>query len=253
MESLGRFFNVLLSVIAFLCISSYVGESEPSETKVLSFSGYKWIVKSSETPVGPGPNYFLDSSENVWVDEKGQLHLRITERNGRWYCAEVISEKSFGYGKYIFYLASRVDQLNENIVVGLFTWSDSPEYNHREIDIEFSRWGQPTNDNAQFVVQPWDRPRNIRRFNVQLNGDYSTHSFDWRSESISFQSLHGHYSTPPDNSYMIIESWDYTGEDIPRTGGENARINLWLLDGNPPSDSREAEIVIKKFEFIKNL
>ena len=249
MKGLRRFLKVFLAIMVPLCISGCGTESKPSGPRVLSFSGYNWIVKSSKIPVGPGPNYFLDSSENVWVDEQDQLHLKLTKRNGRRYCAEVISEKSFGYGKYIFYLVSRVDQLNENVVVGLFTWDDAPEYNHREIDIEFSRWGQPTNNNAQFVVQPWDRPGNIYRFNIQLNGDYSTHSFNWRSESISFQSLHGHYSTPPNDSY-IIESWDYTGEDIPRPGNENARINVWLFNGTPPSDSVEAEIVIKKFEFI---
>jgi hypothetical protein len=213
------------------------------------FSGHRWKVKSSETLVGPGPNYFSNSEENVWVDEQGQLHLKITKRNGRWCCAEVISEKNFGYGKYVFYLASRIDQLNENAVVGLFTWDDAPEYNHREIDIEFSRWGQLTNDNAQFVVQPWDHPGNMYRFNIQLDEDYSTHSFNWSSENISFQSLYGHYSTHPDDSY-IIDLWNYTGGDIPKPGNENTRINLWLLNGDPPSDSMEAEIVIKKFEFI---
>ena len=133
--------------------------------RMISFSGYTWEVKTSKSPVGPGPNYFSDSSKDVWVDEQGQLHLKVTKRNGRWYCSEVISEKTFAYGKYIFYLASRIGQLNENVVLGLFTWDNAPKYHHGEIDIEFSRWGQATNDNAQFVVQPWDRPGNMHRFN----------------------------------------------------------------------------------------
>jgi hypothetical protein len=221
---------------------------EPN-VRTISFSGYEWKVKTSENPVGPGPNLFSDSTENVWIDNQDQLHLKITNRNGKWYCAEVISQKSFGYGEYIFYTASRVDKLNENVVLGLFTWSDDTEYNHREIDIEFSRWGQPANDNAQFVVQPYNRTENMYRFNAQLSEDNSTHSFDWRSDIISFQSIHGHYATPPDSSY-IIESWNYTGEDIPTPGNENARINLWLFNSIPPSDSKEVEVIIKKFEFI---
>ncbi len=216
----------------------------------IEFSGYTWLVKnSSDWEVGPGPNYFSDSDENIRVDDQGQLHLKITNRDGKWYCAEVISKRSFGYGKYIFYLASRVDQLDKNVVLGLFTWDDTCPGNHREIDIEFARWGAEEAENAQYVVQPWDHPENRHRFNIQLSENYSTCSFDWDSESILFQSLYGHYISPPDESY-IIESWNYTGEDIPEPGSENTRINLWLFNGNPPSDSKEVEVIIKKFEFI---
>jgi hypothetical protein len=70
--------------------------------KTLQFSGYDWLVKTSDSKVGPGPNYFSDSADNVFVDAQGQLHLRITESDGRWYCAEIISTRSFSYGTYRF-------------------------------------------------------------------------------------------------------------------------------------------------------
>ena len=73
------------------------------EAKTIFFSGYNWTVKNSPGKVGPGPNYFSDSANNVWVDTQGRLHLKITKRNGRWYCAEVISEVSFGYGEHLFF------------------------------------------------------------------------------------------------------------------------------------------------------
>ena len=225
----------------FVNIHGVVKDQNIATQDEISFSGYEWFVKSSSSPVGPGPNCFSNSTENVWVDNQGQLHLKITKRNGKWYCAEVVSKDSFGYGKYIFSLASRIDRLNENIVVGLFTWSDDPEYNHREIDIEFSRWEYPTNDNAQFVIQPWDKPGNIYRFNIQhLDKDKSTHSFNWRDNYISFLSIFG-------NSF---EAFNYTGDYIPVPGNENARINFWLVWGNPPSDGLDAEVVLDKFEFV---
>ncbi|HDH99419.1 MAG: hypothetical protein DRQ14_06755 [Candidatus Latescibacterota bacterium] len=215
--------------------------------RTISFSGYTWRVKASESPLGPGPNYFSDSSENVWVDAQGQLHLKVTERDGRWYCAEVVSEGSFGYGAYDFYLASRIDKLDRNVVLGLFTWDDAPEGHHREIDIEFSRWGRTKDDNAQFVVQPWDRPGNMHRFNLQLDGDLSAHCFVWRKGCISFRSIRGHLLTSPD----IIESWDYEGPDLPEPGNEKVRMNLWLLDGVPPSGDGEVEVVVRRFEFVR--
>src|SRR5258708_3441244 len=116
-------------------------ESTPRpEVRRLRFSGYDWTVKSSDGRVGPGPNYFSDSNDNVLVDAQGRLHLLITQPNGRWYCAEVISIRSFGYGTYRFYLDTNLDNLDPQIVLGMFTWNDAPAYNHREIDIEVSRW-----------------------------------------------------------------------------------------------------------------
>lgn len=219
--------------------------------RTITFSGYNWEVKSScGRKIGPGPNYFSDNEEDVWIDEDGQLHLKISKRAGKWYCTEVINENSLGYGKYIFYIASRIDKLDKNVVLGLFTWDETaPEYNYREIDIEFSRWGIELNENAQYVVRPWEHPGNIHRFNIELNEDYSTHFLNWYPNSIFFQSLYGHYPFPPSEEY-IIESWNYTGNDVPPAGQENVRINLWLYEGNPPSDGESVEVVIKKFEFI---
>jgi hypothetical protein len=230
-------------------VAYVMADREPIFRKI-EFSGYTWNVKASETPAGPGPNYFSDRAEDVWVDEAGRLHLRIVQRNGRWYCTEVFTEAPFGYGKYIFHVTSRVDQLDQNIVLGLFTWDDTaPEYNYREMDIELSRWGEAANQNGQYVVQPWDHPGNMYRFNVVLSGDDSTHGFDWRADRIFFQSLYGHKPFPGSEEDEIA-SWTYTGGDIPPPGQGNARINLWLFNGTPPSDGEAAEVIIQTFEFV---
>ena len=70
--------------------------------------------------------------------------------NGKWHCAEVILNDSLCYGNYIFKIASKIGQINESAVLGLFTWDDhAPGENHREIDIEFARWGDVNALNAQ--------------------------------------------------------------------------------------------------------
>jgi|SRR5579884_375628 len=218
-----------------------------SRGRMLAFAGYDWFVRANEVPAGPGPNRFSDSPDNVYVDAQGQLHLRITERNGRWYCAEVICAQSFGYGRYLFYLASAVDQLHENVVAGLFTWHDAPVEHHREIDIEFSRWGNRAYANAHFVVQPWQRHGRQHSFQLRLNGTYSTHSFEWRPQGVYFRSVHDHYAQPPSASYHIA-AWSYSGDELPTPGGEHVRINLWIYDADRlPS---EAELVVKHFEFL---
>ncbi len=228
---------------------AHVIADRPPIYRTIEFSGYIWKVKASETPAGPGPNYFSDSPTDVWVDASGQLHLRIVYRNNRWYCTEIFSAVPMGYGIYTFTLTSRVDLLNMNVVLGLFTWDDtSPDYSHREIDIEFSRWGEVTGDNAQFVVQPWSTAGNRHRFNMTLQANRSIHSFDWNAARIQFSSIQGDVPTPAPGS--LIESWQYTGADIPPEGATNTRLNLWLLNGNPPSDGQEVEVIVESFEFV---
>ena len=221
-------------------------ETTRQQERHITFSGYDWIVKSSVIPVGPGLNYFSDSVQSVWIDELGQLHLKVINSGGTWYSAEVISVKSFGYGKYSFQTANRVDQLDKNVVAGFFTYDVAGPQYYREIDIEFSKWGNDLDLNSQYVIQPWDVFGNRYRFDIALIGSESTHSFDWRENNITFQSTEG-----PN----VIGSWKYTGSYIPSPGTENVRINLWLYDssntlGKPPSNGQEAELIVKKFEFI---
>jgi len=211
--------------------------------RTVAFSGSSWAVKSSMGAVGPGPNIFSDSPENVWVDAAGQLHLRITFRDGRWRAAEVILDRSLGYGTYRFTLASPVGRLDPNVVLGLFTWSDNPAYNHREIDIELARWGNATSaTNAQYTVQPYDHAGNVRTF-VLPDSAPTTHEFTWAPNRCSFRS-----ATAADNT---IASWRYSGRDVPRAGDERTRINLWLGGGAPPTDGAEVEVVLSRFSFTR--
>lgn len=221
----------------------------PSEQKPrsLKFSGYDWTVKFGGSRVGPGPNYFSDSDENVVVDAQGRLHLKITQRDGHWHCAEIVSTQSLGYGTYSFHLDSTVDYLDPQVVLGMFTWNDAPDYNHREIDIEVSRWGRADNQNAQFVVQPYTRSQNIVRFQIPSGLSASWHSFTWQPGNVFCQSMKSSNSLSPQAS-SVIQEHTFT-QGTPQAGGENARINLWLLAGRPPVDGKDSEVIINKFEF----
>ena len=216
-------------------------------SRSIAFSGYTWSVKSSSGRVGPGPNYFSDSSNNVWMDTNGRLHLKITKSGGRWYCAEVILSVSLGYGAYHFYLDSPVDNPDPNVVLGLFTWSDNPADNNREMDIEFSRWGDKNNLNAQYVVQPYTLPPNIFRFQEPSGLSQSTHSLTWTNGSVLFRSMSGFYQPPPAvNAYFQQKAFT---EGVPPPGDENARMNLWLYQGRAPANRQPVEVIINKFEF----
>lgn len=234
-----RLASMLLAAgLALVATGSPAGASRPARVRTVNFSGYTWQVKSSTGQVGPGPNYFSDSADNVSVDALGRLHLKLTYSKGRWYSAEVVNTQSLGLGRYTFELDSPVDAIDPNVVLGLFTWSDDPAYNNRELDIEFSRWGNagdPTN--GQYVVQPYDRDGNLQRI-TQPAVPSSTHSFDWQANAITFAS-----------STASPSPWTYTGPDIPKPGTEHVRMNLWLFRGAPPLNGKTVEVVVKRFTF----
>jgi endo-1,3-1,4-beta-glycanase ExoK len=187
-----------------------------------------WIVKASDTPIGPGPNTF--ASANVSVQADG-LHLTVRPRKGRWTAAELISEARFGYGTYRWTV--RLPALDPNVVFGLFTWEDDPAFNHREIDFEAARWGvaaDPTN--SQFVVQPYASAGNLQR--ITTPGGSQTVGFTWRPDAVAFTAGGS--------------SWTYTGASIPPPP-TSVHMNLWLDAGRPPGDGRPVDVVVSGFTY----
>lgn len=202
----------------------------------IRFSGITWNVRSGNG--GPGPNSWSDSPNSVWVDANGQLHMKIVKLGNTWYCSEIYAQQSFGHGEYRFYVATNVENYDPEIVVGLFTY----ETDTREIDIEFSRWGNPGNVDGWYTIQPVVAG-NQQSFTPNLTGDSSTHKFIWNSGNIFFQSYQGHYAELPADEKLINE-WNYTGNNIPPVSNERLHINFWLFGGHVPVNQQEAELVV---------
>ena len=213
--------------------------------KTIQFSGYTWYVEESgQTKVFPGPNYFSSSSQNAWVDTNGMLHLKITYSNGKWYCPEVTTTKTLGYGTYAFYLASKVDNIDKNVVLGLFAYKDDSH----EIDIEFSKWIIRAN-NSWYTVQPQPYVQGVTQqsFNLTQKGDYTTHYFTWKPTSVYFESFGGHYpigKEPPGNIFKSFTSSAHVSAT-----GVKAHMNLWIFQSTAPSNGLPYEVIVKNFTY----
>ncbi len=258
MKPIGR--AAILS-LAMLAIAAIPAPSEdPSFDRRIRFAGYDWLVKSSRSPTAPGGNRFSNAAESVFVDEDGALHLKLRSDGKRWYSAELVLGESLGYGEYLFELGSRIDDLDPSVVIGLFTWSDQPDFHNREIDIEFSTWGgQLVGRNAQYVVQP-PAPDTMRRFLIVQEGSASSHRMKWRPGSIAFDSRHGRpgegrafEDLAPMYGTKENPGWTYAGPKAPPSGGERIRINLYLYDGKPPSRGGEIELIVSLFSFAPDV
>jgi len=226
--------------------------ARPHGTRKFSWPGqeYSWTVKESLNgiPMGPGDNLFSAAQENVWIDGANRLHLKINKINGLYYSSEIIADTAFGYGKYSFVYNSNPDILDPKTVFGFFTWDDASPYAadreawYREIDFEFSRWGNASDPtNAQFVIQPWEPAGNLLRYNTGTSLG-TIHSFAWYKDSVVFE------SRKADSS--LIKKWVYTGAYLPAPGKENMRINLWLMN-KPPT--KQDEIILSDYRFQYHL
>ena len=211
----------------------------------IHFAGRAWTVKTSDAPVGPGPNVF--SAANVTVTGTGHLRLAVGRSPSQpvWTCAEVIAHGTFGYGTYRWTVASDLTTLDPQVVLGMFTWSDDPAQAHRELDIEFSRWGRTPEPGGSEPGSGCDPETG--GFTVQTPGGPITHTFTthpgrsehslmWTPGRIRFSSRCGN----------VEHIWTHESANVPTPGGGVApRINLWLYRGAPAQ--APASITIESF------
>jgi hypothetical protein len=240
----------MLLALAALLAAMATNPLRADTEQQIRFAGYDWAVKSSES-MGPGPNTW--KPENVRIDSKGSLHLRITNSGGKWQCAEVRSLKRFGFGTYRFVVENTTGDLDRNVVLGLFNYPAAdvgPDGTH-EIDIEIARWGNNSAPPGNFTVWPAreGEPHGSCTFQIPAGSRVFTHQFEWQTDHVVFAS-----STLGSRSRPIpLDAWSYRPENADRRISqhpESVLINLWLFRGMAPADGKEAEVVIRSFHFI---
>jgi len=215
---------VIHALVAAAALSGAVCDRE------FRFSGMTWCALSGLQDDPLDPVTFSASSENVFLDARGRLHLRITQRDGRWYCAEIYETAEHGYGEYQAKIAGPLGALDPNVVAGMFTWNDDPAYADREIDIEYSRWGGADRQNAEVAVQPYTAPFHLARFTAPEGSSSSTGVIRWRQGRVSFSVADFHTTLT---------------HGVPPAGrGTHLHINLWLRGNRPPLSGAVSEIIV---------
>src|ERR1700690_2546980 len=159
--------------------------------KILNFSGYEWTTSTGPIFRAASRNFF--DPANVWTDERGALHLRISGSPGKWTAAEVKLTRSLGYGTYSFQVRD-LSHLEPSALLTLITWDGvGTESNRRELDVELGRWGYVNNDNVHYVVQPYYVPANFVAFRIPAG--FYTYSFRWEPAQVTFSTVIGSSNT----------------------------------------------------------
>jgi hypothetical protein len=227
---------------------------------------------------GPGGNYFSNKSTVVFLDNNGDLHLKILKNNNKWLCSEVYTKKNMGYGRYVFTTKGDLENYDKKIVAGLFTWDDNDYQTqaNSELDVEFARWGVANMTNVMaYSVQPTRGGTYTERESVPTtplqydSQNLTTHIIDWNASRVKFETHVGDDTT----AATLTHSFIFDNTNPPRTANEGgvisdpivipapgtatkAHINFWLFDangngkGDAPSNGQNAELVIHKFQYI---
>ncbi len=213
------------------------GPRRPLET--LQFSGYQWEIRAtSRAP--RGSKDFYDPA-NAWTDQSGRLHLRIVKHEDRWVSSVIKLSRSLGYGSYRFVVRD-VAHLEPAAVFALYTWDDDGP--PREMDLEISRWGELSDKNAQYVVQPYVVPANTVRFSAPEGT--LTYTIDWQPGKVRFKTIRGTASEIKSN---IVAEHVFTS-GVPSPGDERIHLNLYAFDNRNNPLRQGAEVIIEKFEFL---
>src|ERR1700686_97347 len=210
--------------------------------KILNFSGYEWTTSTGPIFRAGSRNFF--DPVNVWTDERGALHLRISGSPGKWAAAEVKLTRSLGYGTYRFRLRD-VSHLEPSALLTLITWDGvGTESTRGELDVELGRWGHLDNTNVDYVVQPYYVPANVVAF--RLPPGLYTHSFRWEPGKVTFSTVAGSSTT---GGGRVINQHVFTsGAPIP--GDESVRIALYVFHQGKIPLKNENEVIIDKFEYL---
>jgi len=221
--------------------------------QTVSWKGFQWNIRDQGSQLsGPGPN--LWNGGNTFIDQSDDsLHLLISQVNGSWTCAELSTVDYLPFGTYQWQIDSRTDQYDPSVVLGLFSYEGNPD-GTKEIDIEFSRWGNPTYDPGSFTTYPSvsGYSPDGSTFNFNLSGTYTTARYHWMSSGISYSYMGG-FQNISSNVNMIF-NYSFMPTDTNRVPQlpMQLHMNLWLFQGSAPTNNLGVEVIIRNFQIVND-
>lgn len=222
---------VLLFGMVPLASSEYVSE--------LEFSGLHWHVRETDGRRGPGPNYFSTDERSVRVTGDGELVLSVRpDGEGRWVSAELRSQETTGYGRYAAVVRIPDGGLPSPLVFGFFTYDQRPEYDHREIDMEFAPFEGEDRAGLYASVQPAARAGNSVRADVPPGAQRYYLSFEWAPGEIEV------IAHPVDTDGPELRH-TFEGDRVPPAGETYLHMNLWLFRGDEPDFADSRAVVVE--------
>ncbi|MEO5969594.1 MAG: hypothetical protein ABIQ95_06675, partial [Bdellovibrionia bacterium] len=157
----------------------------PMEISSIAFSNRNWLVKGGFR--SPGPNYWSNSTDSVYIDGNGSLVLKVKKSGNIWHSAEVGLAESLGYGIYETQIERPLTYSDPNLMAFSFIYADDA----REFDmVHFLNSKDAVEKYSQFAVQPSELPGNMHRFQSRTGStDSMTYRLNWSAKQALFEAL----------------------------------------------------------------
>ena len=212
---------------------------DSSRGRFLRFSGFEWKVRTQPGDYGAKTNEY--SFDNVYVDESGALHMRLSRNDRGWVCSELQTVRSLGYGDYAVDIRD-ASHLEPAVMFSAYTYFErATDGDHRELAIHITRRGIASNKNAEFRIQPAFVPANFYHFDAP-SGPLKL-GLNWQPDEAGFSvSRAAAPVAQPKASWMFK-----TG--VPRSDDTHLYLNLCNYGYAPAPPTHDAEVVVNKFEF----
>jgi len=219
-----RVAHAALLVFAAGCASARPHPTPQCPTQ-LRFSGIEWSVSTTAEPFPGAARGFAWHECNVKLDTLANgtevLTLRLRKDPSGWRGAQIESEATYQYGTFSATTESSLRPMlvdSPSAVLGFFAYL-GPAYTN-EIDMEFTRWGNPILPPMHYTVWPGVRagamPPPHSTFSSGADSEFvrpARHHFSWTDRAVTFESAAGRPFT--------------VNNDVP-TKPMHIMLNLWV-------------------------
>lgn len=228
-----------LGLAEFFVTSSDEGSINTTTTYIpitnqttIMWKGEEWNIRSDSN--------FNSSTNNVWIDQDGNLHTTVKNVGGRWSGTELDSTTKYQFGTFKWTVSSPLLSIDKNAASSMYLYIDD----YHRINIEATGWGDSSSNKLWYEVQPTSISDNsynaITSTSSYTKATNITCSFDWEPNYIHFNSKLSNGTT--------IADWNYTNiSGIPLQAG-NVIMSTWLFN-EPPIDGKDIEVVYKDFSY----
>lgn len=204
----------------------------------IRWAGHDWYVRTwGGNPAVNG----LWSEQNVSVDNRGYLRLRIGEdRSGAPTSAEINSQQvGWGYGTYRYVVGTSMWNLSPTSVFGMFTYGRDAAFGHREIDFEAASWGAQTRPSWQHTYYG-DGTANVAGSKSTPKAATSVHELVWAPDLLLWRTYGA-------DGMLLLES--RATDNVPVPLDEVVCLNYWVFNGPNWECTPQSEVIVRDFRF----
>ncbi|HEY3272430.1 MAG TPA: NosD domain-containing protein, partial [Methanocella sp.] len=210
----------------------------PTPVSSVQWAGHTWTVSDYA-----GSQF---TSNNVWVDSSGQLHMKLIY-DGTWHWFHMIQKDVAGYGTYKWTVASDVDNVlnvkdggNPSFAFSPFLYDNS---NSRELNVQMTKWGvRSLGSNTNWTVLSSAGP--VTQAN-RIVGANNVWTMEWMPDHVKF-SVQG-----PSQPY---KEWVFTDTTKipPNTGAMESLLSIGQYNKAAPPNNManyQAEVVLSGYTY----